>query len=70
MPQQTGILAMSSKLPPVPPANRSPKGTGEDPHISTDDAPKGTHGAPNPDKQGQQGASRQGTTHQGYQQDR
>jgi len=61
---------MSSKMPPVPPHNRSPKGPGEDKAASADDTQRGTHGAPDPDRQGQQGNSKVNTTHQGYQQDR
>ncbi|HET7413070.1 MAG TPA: hypothetical protein VFJ18_10450 [Pararhizobium sp.] len=61
---------MSSKLPPVPPSNRSKKGTGEARQAKPDDAHHGTHGAPNPDKQGQQGNVKSNTTHQGHQQDR
>ncbi|WP_372094751.1 hypothetical protein [Tistrella mobilis] len=61
---------MSSKMPPVPPENRSPKGTGEAGRPPADDGHKGVHGAHDPDRQGQQGATRQNTTHQGYQQDR
>ncbi len=61
---------MSSRLPPVPEQNRSPKGPGDAPSVATDDTEHGTHGAPDPDRQGQQGNSRVNTTHQGYQQDR
>ncbi|WP_069307157.1 hypothetical protein [Methylobrevis pamukkalensis] len=61
---------MSSKMPPVPPENRSPKGTGEDPAPKADDTKAAAQGAPDPDQQGQQGNSRINTTHQGYQQDR
>jgi hypothetical protein len=59
---------MTSKMPPVPPGNRSPKGGGADPAVKADttrkDAPE------NPAEQGQQGNTKQNTTHQGYQQDR
>lgn len=59
---------MNSKLPPVPDANRSPKGTGSSPApkqgLSAKDA------AENPGKIGQQGNSKVNTTGQGYQQDR
>jgi hypothetical protein len=58
-----------SKLPPVPPANRSPKGPGIDPNVEIADT--------NPDErvrnlaeQGRQGNIKQNTTNQGYQQDR
>jgi hypothetical protein len=62
---------MTQKMPPVPPANRSPKGPGSDPAISPD-APMD----PMADRkrhlgeQGRQGNIKQNTTHQGYQQDR
>jgi hypothetical protein len=61
---------MSSKMPPVPPGNRSPKGPADD------HAPVQAQGGPdnpqkaNPDKIGQAGNSKVNTTHQGYQQDR
>ncbi|WP_028034649.1 hypothetical protein [Chelativorans sp. J32] len=61
---------MSSKMPPVPPANRSNKGTGDAKKAQPDDSKHGTHGAPDPDRQAQQGNSKVNTTHQGYQQDR
>ena len=61
---------MSSKLPPVPPQNRSPKGPVEHKSASADDMQHGTHGAPDPDRQDQQGNSKVNTIHQGYQQDR
>lgn len=57
-----------SKQPPVPPANRSPKGPG-DAASAKDEKGKGTP----PDnfaEQGRQGDIKQNTTHQGYQQDR
>ena len=61
---------MSSKMPPVPPQNRSPSGPGGD-------APQAQQGEHldnrqkiNPDKVGQSGNSKVNTTHQGYQQDR
>jgi len=46
---------MSSKMLPVPPQNRSPKGPGDHKSASADDTQHGTHGAPDPDRQGQQG---------------
>lgn len=61
---------MSSKMPPVPEENRSPKGPGDDTVPAADEGRHGTRGAPNPDRQGQQGNSKVNTTHQGYQQDR
>ena len=61
---------MSTKMPPVPPSNQSPKGGGEGKSAKADETKHGTHGAPDPDRQGQQGNSKVNTTHQGYQQDR
>lgn len=60
---------MSSKMPPVPPANRSTMGTGSDPKTPADtsrDAPN----APDLDEQGRYGNINQNTHNQGYQQDR
>lgn len=62
---------MSKHLPPIPPQNRSPKGTGGTDHLDatqTNDA--ASHGDQNLDQQGQQGDSKQNTTNQGLQQDR
>jgi hypothetical protein len=65
-----------SKLPPVPEHQRSHKGAGSDPILETDNEIKQDPGAPggahprNLIQQGQQGNTRQNTTHQGYQQDR
>ena len=56
-----------SKMPPVPPENRSPKGPGADPDVKSEDR------APDRDnlqQQGRQGNIRQNTHNQGYQQDR
>ena len=57
-----------SKMPPVPPANRSPKGPGgaarPDTDTSKEQAPE------NLDEQGRHGNIKQNTTNQGYQQDR
>jgi hypothetical protein len=58
-----------SKMPPVPPANRSPKGPG-DKHKVERDTPKDDERPDNPDQQGEQGNIRQNTTNQGYQQGR
>jgi hypothetical protein len=59
---------MASKMPPVPPGNRSPKGTGADPAVNPDTTRKDN--VQNLAEQGQQGNTKQNTTHQGYQQDR
>jgi hypothetical protein len=59
---------MTSKAPPAPAENTSPKGTGE-----AKEAPKVEGHASkafNPDKQGHPGNSKVNTTNQGYQQDR
>ncbi len=62
-------------LPPVPPANRSPKGGSANPHTGDDmpaavaennEASKNR----NLDIQGQQGNLKENTTNQGHQQDR
>jgi hypothetical protein len=59
---------MTSRPPPVPQDNRSPKGTGENPAVASKDPH--FHAEDNPDKIGQQGNSKVNTTNQGYQQDR
>jgi hypothetical protein len=59
---------MASKMPPVPPDNRSPKGPGADPAVKTDTTRK--EETRNLAEQGRQGNTKQNTTHQGYQQDR
>jgi len=73
---------MSSKMPPVPPANLSPKGPATDGtrlDVSADPAPGApVRGEPgrvagqkaNPDKIGQAANTKINTTHQGDQQDR
>lgn len=61
---------MASKMPPVPNANQSQKGTGDTKQVPPDQTPHGQQRARNPDQQGQQGNIKQNTTNQGYQQDR
>lgn len=61
---------MASKMPPVPHANQSQKGTGDTKQVSPDQTLHGQQRAQNPDQQGQQGNIKQNTTNQGYQQDR
>jgi hypothetical protein len=56
-----------NKPSPVPPDNRTPKGTGTDPKPDTGSHAKGTK---NPDQQDQSANTKQNATHQGYQQDR
>jgi hypothetical protein len=54
---------------PVPPDNRSPKGTGDAKPLKTEKLPPDA-GTQNLKQQGQQANTKQNTTHQGYQQDR
>lgn len=64
---------MSSKMPPVPPAERSTKGPGSDPKgIGRDATPHGKAAQvpKNLEEQGRTGNSHINTTNQGYQQDR
>jgi hypothetical protein len=58
-----------TKMPPVPPQNRSPKGVESDEtKVPPNDPKPGTR--ENLAEQGRQGNIRQNTTNQGYQQDR
>lgn len=59
-----------NKIPPTPPENRSPKGTGDSKTPARDQAPHGKQRPENPHQQGQQANIRQNTKNQGYQQDR
>ena len=62
---------MPNKPPPVPPANRSPKGGGSSGTQEADLAETQHGPAPgNLAEQDRQGDIKQNTTHQGYQQDR
>ncbi len=58
-----------SHPPPIPPGNRSDKGSGEGDHAQADQAaaPKAPDNA---EQQGRQGNVKQNTTNPGYQQDR
>lgn len=56
-----------SKMPPVPPEQRSDKGPGSDPAVTIDEE---VPGRKNFDEQGRHGNIKQNTTNQGYQQDR
>ncbi len=59
---------MTTKSPPIPPANQTTKGPGGDVH---DNIEQGTTEQPmNPDKQGQSANTKINTTNQGLQQDR
>lgn len=60
---------MSTKQPPVPPANRSDKEVGKAGKAAVDKT-EHSASAPDPDKQGQQANTKVNTTHQGLQQDR
>jgi hypothetical protein len=57
-----------AKMPPVPPANRSPKGPGWAPDVPVDTSKDGV--PENLEEQDRQGNIKQNTTNQGYQQDR
>jgi hypothetical protein len=57
-----------TKMPPVPPANRSNKGPGADPAFAMKDGV--TTDKSNIDQKDRQGNIKQNTTNQGYQQDR
>jgi hypothetical protein len=56
-----------SKMPPVPPEQRSPEGPGSDPEINFEDEFPGRE---NFDSQGRHGSIKQNTTNEGNQQDR
>jgi hypothetical protein len=58
-----------SQMPPVPPANRSPKGPGDAQKADPDTA-KEKDAPDNLDQSDRQGNISQNTHHQGYQQDR
>lgn len=60
---------MTSKPPPIPKENVSPKGTGENKMPNLDRAPDEEKNR-NLDKKGQTANTKQNTKHQGYQQDR
>jgi hypothetical protein len=57
-----------TKMPPVPPQNRSPKGVGSENEMQPHDSKPGPR--ENLAEQGRQGNIKQNTTNQGYQQDR
>jgi hypothetical protein len=60
---------MASHLPPVPPEQRSNKGTGESAEAAKKNAPHGAKDV-NTAEQDRQGNTHQNTTNTGYQQDR
>jgi len=63
---------MTNRPPPVPPANRSPKGPGGDNEapLDTASAKRDANRQRNLTEQGRQGNIKQNTSNQGYQQDR
>lgn len=61
---------MTAKMPPVPPQNRSPKGTGSDQRPPGDTRADVRAEADNLRERGHTANTKQNTTHQGYQQDR
>jgi hypothetical protein len=61
---------MSTKMPPVPPENRSDKGPGSKPDVPGRKAGPEPDRQKDPDQTGQAGNTKINTTHQGYQQDR
>ena len=62
---------MSTKMPPVPPANRSDKGPGSAPHVpGRDETPKGEGRQSDSSQTGQEANTRINTTNQGYVQNR
>jgi len=56
------------KMPPVPPANRSPKGAGASPQVEADTSKEESYEGVG--QTGEQGNIKQNTTNQWYQQDR
>jgi hypothetical protein len=62
---------MTKRLPPVPPASRSPKGPGDQAQPPTSaDREHADRPPENLEEQDRQGNIKQNTTNQGYQQDR
>jgi len=57
-------MSRHNKMPPVPPANRSPKGTGGGEEIKKGEEPKGGH--ENTAEQGETANIRQNTTNAGF----
>lgn len=53
---------MTAKPPPVPPKNRSPKGTGDDKDVPLNQQAKGGTASDDPDKRGHQGNIKINTT--------
>ena len=62
---------MTTKPPPIPPANQSPHGSAQPADKQADMVERGNRPAPgNLAEQDRQGNIKQNTTHQGHQQDR
>ncbi|WP_102957883.1 hypothetical protein [Mangrovicella endophytica] len=61
---------MTSKAPPIPSENQSPKGTGGANTAPVDQTQHGQTAKPYSEEQGRHGNIKENTTHQGYQQDR
>jgi len=57
-------MSRHNKMPPVPPANRSPKGAGGKQDIKKDEAPQSAH--ENIAEQGETASIRQNTTNAGF----
>jgi hypothetical protein len=65
--QSQSRRTIMTKMPPVPPEQRSNKGPGSDPNFQVEEEISGRE---NFDQQGRHGNIKQNTTNQGYQQDR
>jgi hypothetical protein len=61
---------MADKIPPVPPANQSHKGTGDGERKSAQAETLGKRPAKKAEERGREDNKQQNTTHQGLQQDR
>jgi hypothetical protein len=61
---------MTSRLPPVPPANRTPKGPGNQDEPTSSETERTDQPPENLKEQDRHGNIKQNTTNQGYQQDR
>jgi hypothetical protein len=58
-------MSRHNEMPPVPPANRSHKGTGDDTEVNKD-APKSHEGTQNSAEQGETANIKQNTTNAGF----
>ena len=56
-------MSRHNKMPPIPPANRSPKGTGSKPEVKNDTRPEAVDNAA---EQGETANIRQNTTNAGF----